>query len=258
MSPATAMSAARRPLAFAVWAAPTWAAAAADKAAAQLPGISVQIGGVGGSEQVSGTLLVALALTVLSLAPSILVCMTSFVRISIVLSMLRHALGLQDTPPNIVLISLSLFLTVFTMMPVLERIHVEAVQPMMAGRMSVEKGLAAGVQPLREFMLRQTRPEELATMAELSRKDPPVSAADTPLMQLIPAFMLSELRIAFQIAFAVFLPFLLIDMLVATVLMALGMMMVPPATLALPLKILLFVLIDGWNLLVRSLLGTIH
>ncbi|WP_284620597.1 flagellar type III secretion system pore protein FliP [Aquabacterium humicola] len=233
-------------------------AVAADRASVQLPGVSVQIGGVGGSEQVSSTLLVALALTVLSLAPSILVCMTSFVRISIVLSMLRHALGLQDTPPNTVLVSLSLFLTAFTMMPVFERVHVEAVQPMMSGRMSIEKGIAAGLQPMREFMLRQTRPEELATMAELSRKEPPADAAETPIMQLIPAFMLSELRIAFQIAFAVFLPFLLIDMLVATLLMALGMMMVPPATLALPMKILLFVLIDGWSLLVRSLLGTIR
>ena len=230
-------------------------AMAAQQTALQAPGLTVRMGS---GEQVSQTVLIALLLTVISLAPGILVCMTSFIRISIVLSMLRHALGLQDTPPNIVIVSLSLFLTVFTMMPAFEQIHDNAIKPMMAGQVSMERGVDAGLKPLREFMLQQVRPQDLSLMAELSRKEAPASEADTPLMQLVPAFMLTELRVAFQIAFAVFLPFLLVDLLVATVLMALGMMMVPPATIALPIKILLFVLIDGWNLLVRALIGTIH
>lgn len=235
---------------------PAMARTQAEAAAVQLPGLTVQVGGGASGSQVSSTVLIALALTVLSLAPGILVCMTSFIRISIVLSMLRHALGLQDTPPNTVLISLALFLTIFTMMPVFEKINTDAVQPLMQGKVSLDQGMNRAVEPLRAFMLKQTRDQELALMAEFSRKAPAAKEADIPLMQLVPAYMLSELRIAFQMGFAVFLPFLLVDMLVATVLMALGMMMVPPATISLPLKLLLFVLIDGWALLVRSILGS--
>lgn len=237
---------------------PAYARGQVETAALQLPGITVQVGGGVGGQQVSSTVLIALFLTVLSLAPGILVCMTSFIRISIVLSMLRHALGLQDTPPNSVLVSLALFLTIFTMMPVFEKINVDAVQPLMNGKITLDQGMSRGIEPLRVFMLGQTRSEELSLMAEFSHKPPPVTEKDVPLMQLVPAYMLSELRVAFQMGFAVFLPFLLVDMLVATVLMALGMMMVPPATISLPLKLLLFVLIDGWALLVRSILGSFH
>jgi flagellar biosynthetic protein FliP len=239
-----------------------WAAGAASGSSGaevlQLPGVSVKLTGQTQQQEVSNALRVLLALTVLSLAPAILMCMTAFVRIVIVLSMVRHAIGLQETPPNSVLISLALFLTLFSMLPVLERINTEAFQPYMEGKMQIEQASAGALQPLREFMLKQTRQEDLALMTELSKAPAPASAEDIRTLQLIPAFMLSELRSAFQIAFVVFVPFLLIDLIVSTVLMSLGMMMVPPATIALPLKLLMFVLIDGWHVLVRALLGTIH
>jgi flagellar biosynthetic protein FliP len=199
---------------------------------------------------------VLLGLTVLSLAPAILMSMTAFVRIVIVLSMLRHALGMQETPPNTVVISLALFLTLFTMSPVLQKINADALQPYLAGKLAPEKAATVGVAPLRDFMVRQTREQDLALMLELAKAPQPASVEDISLVQLIPAFMLSELRAAFQIGFVIFLPFLLVDLIVSSALMALGMMMVPPASISLPLKILMFVLMDGWNLVVRALLGT--
>lgn len=229
------------------------AAWAADPVLA-LPGISVQAGS--GAGEVSTALKVLLGLTVLSLAPAILMSMTAFIRIVIVLSMLRHALGMQETPPNTVVISLALFLTLFTMSPVLQKINTDALQPYMAGKLAPEKAATVGVAPLREFMVRQTREQDLALMVELAKAEQPASMDDISLVQLIPAFMLSELRAAFQIGFVIFLPFLLVDLIVSSALMALGMMMVPPASISLPLKILMFVLMDGWNLVVRALLGT--
>ena len=175
------------------------------------------------------TLKLLLGLTVLSLAPAILMSMTSFVRIVVVLSMLRHALGMQETPPNTVLVSLALLLTFFTMAPTLQQVNTAAVQPFMAGRLDGEPAVRAGVRPLREFMVRQTREADLALMVELAKGEQPRTIDDISMVQLVPAFMLSELRSAFQIGFVIFLPFLLIDLIVSSALMALGMMMVPPS-----------------------------
>jgi flagellar biosynthetic protein FliP len=232
---------------------------ATNVAAAVTPAASpIQLGGVSNAE-VSSALRVFLALSALSLIPAALICMTAFVRIVVVLSMLRHALGLTETPPNMVIISLALFLTLFTMSPVLERVNNDAVQPFLNSKtLTLDRAVERGKAPIKEFMVRQTREPDLMLMVELSGAKPPASIDDIGMVQLIPAFMMSELRAAFQIGFVIYLPFLLIDIVVASVLMALGMMMVPPATIAIPLKILLFVLIDGWNIVVRALMGTFH
>lgn len=231
-------------------------AALAAEPALALPGMQVRLAGAGTPGEVSSAIKVLLSLTVLSLAPAILMSMTSFIRIVIVLSMLRSALGMQETPPNTVLISLALFLTLFTMSPTLNDINAKAVQPYMAGKLATETAATRALQPLREFMVRQTREQDLALMVELAKAEQPRTMDDIGMVQLIPAFMLSELRAAFQIGFVIFLPFLLVDLIVSSALMALGMMMVPPASISLPLKILMFVLMDGWNLVVRALLGT--
>ncbi|WP_413764107.1 flagellar type III secretion system pore protein FliP [Variovorax sp. Varisp41] len=208
--------------------------------------------------EISQALRVVLGLTVLAVLPAMLVCLTSFLRIIVVLSMLRHAIGMNETPPNTVLIGLALFLTLFTMSPVLQKVNQEAFEPFMAGKLSTEDGYRKGVAPLREFMVRQTREADLALMVELSKAPMPRSMDDIGNVQLIPAFMLSELRSAFQIGFVIFLPFLLIDLIVSSVLMALGMMMMPPTTIALPLKVLMFILVDGWSLVLKSLVGSFH
>jgi flagellar biosynthetic protein FliP len=228
---------------------------AAAEPALSAPGVQVTFGAQGGGEYGSAVKIL-LGLTVLSLAPAILMSMTSFVRIVIVLSMLRHALGMQETPPNTVIVSLALFLTFFTMAPALNQMNEQALQPFMNGKLAPQLAVEKGVGPLREFMVRQTREPDLALMVELAKADQPSSIDDISMVQLIPAFMLSELRAAFQIGFVIFLPFLLVDLIVSSALMALGMMMVPPASISLPLKILMFVLIDGWSLVVRALLGT--
>ena len=235
-----------------------WSAAAfAGESALALPGVQVRLaGGAGSSSEISSAIKILLGLTVLSLAPAILMSMTSFIRIVIVLSMLRHAMGMQETPPNTVVISLALFLTLFTMSSSLQEVNSKAFQPFMNGKLSAEIAGKEAVKPIREFMVRQTREEDLALMVELSKAEQPKTIDDINMVQLIPAFMLSELRSAFQIGFVIFLPFLLIDLIVSSALMALGMMMVPPASIALPIKILMFVLIDGWGLVVRALIGT--
>lgn len=233
-----------------------WAGGVAEPALA-LPGLQVRLAEGGGTPaDVSSAIKILLGLTVLSLAPAILMSMTSFIRIVIVLSMLRHALGMPETPPNTVIISLALFLTFFTMSPALQEVNTKALQPYIAGTLGTEAAAGRAVLPLREFMVRQTREQDLALMVELSKAEAPKVIDDISMVQLIPAFMLSELRSAFQIGFVIFLPFLLIDLIVSSALMSLGMMMVPPASISLPLKILMFVLIDGWNLVVRALLGT--
>lgn len=225
----------------------------------KMPGVEISVGGASPGAQGLGTAVqILLGLTVLSLAPAILISMTSFVRIIVVLSMLRHAFGMQETPPNTVLVSLALFLTLFTMMPVVEQVNSQALQPLMANKLSAEEAFTKGVSPLRDFMVRQTREQDLALMVEISGKALPKSVEEVSLVHLIPGFMLSELRTAFQIGFVVFLPFLLIDLVVSTILMSLGMMMVPPVMISLPIKILMFVLIDGWNLVVRSLIASFH
>lgn len=201
---------------------------------------------------------VILGLTVLAILPAILVSMTAFLRIIIVLSMLRHAIGMQETPPNSAMIGLALFMTLFTMAPTLQTINDQAFQPFMSGKMNAEVAYEKTSVPMREFMVRQTREQDLALMVELSKSKPPETMDDISNLQLIPAFMLSELRAAFQIGFVIFLPFLLIDLVVSSILMALGMMMMPPISIALPLKILMFVLIDGWSLVLKALVGSFH
>ncbi|HSV35323.1 MAG TPA: flagellar type III secretion system pore protein FliP [Ramlibacter sp.] len=201
---------------------------------------------------------VVIGLTVLAILPALLVCLTSFMRTIIVLSMLRHAIGMPETPPNIVLIGLALFMTLFTMSPVLQNLNEQAVRPFMNGQMGMETAYQKGSAPLRDFMVRQTREQDLSLMVELSKAKRPESLNDISNVQLIPAFMLSELRAAFQIGFVIFLPFLLIDLIVSSVLMALGMMMMPPTTVALPLKILMFILVDGWSLVLKALVGSFH
>lgn len=201
---------------------------------------------------------IVVGLTLLAVAPALLVCLTSFMRIIIVLSMLRHAVGMPETPPNTVLIGLALFLTLFTMSPVLEVANKEALQPFLSGTLGTEAAYEKGAAPVREFMVRQTREQDLSLMVELSKAPPPAAMTDISNVQLVPAFMLSELRAAFQIGFVIFLPFLLIDLIVSSVLMALGMMMMPPTTVALPLKVLMFILVDGWSLVLKALVGSFH
>lgn len=232
------------------------AAAATSTPAIDLPGVQVNVNASGNPAEMSSALKIFFGLTILSLAPAILMSMTAFVRIVIVLSMLRHALGMPETPPNTVIISLALFLTFFTMAPTMNEVNQKALQPYMQGKLQAGDAIDKAVLPMREFMVRQTREQDLALMVELAKAEQPKSIEDISMGQLIPAFMLSELRSAFQIGFVIFLPFLLVDLIVSTALMALGMMMVPPSSISLPLKILMFVLIDGWNLIVRALLGT--
>lgn len=199
---------------------------------------------------------IVVGLTFLAVLPALLVCLTAFLRIVIVLSMLRHAIGLPETPPNFVVIGLALFLTLFTMSPAMHQMNEQALQPFMSGKIGMEAAYDSGVKPLREFMVRQTREQDLALMVELSKAPFPQSMDEVSNVQLIPAFMLSELRAAFQIGFVIFLPFLLIDLIVSSVLMALGMMMMPPTTVSLPLKILMFVLVDGWAVVLKALVGS--
>lgn len=213
---------------------------------------------VGGPAETAQALRMVLGLSVLAILPALLVCLTSFLRIIIVLSMLRQAIGMPETPPNPVLIGLALFFTLFTMAPVLQTLNEQAFQPFMSGAMGMDVAYDKGIAPLREFMLRQTREQDLALMIELSKAKIPASVEEVSNVQLIPAFMLSELRAAFQIGFMIFLPFLLIDLVVSSVLMALGMMMMPPTTVALPLKVLVFVLVDGWVLVLKALVGSFH
>ncbi len=196
---------------------------------------------------------IMLLLTVLSLAPAILVMMTSFTRIVVVLSFLRQALGTPQSPPNQVLISLALFLTFFVMSPVWQKINTEALQPYLEQRLTQADALEKGTAPLRAFMLRQVREKDLALFVEMSKMPLPNEPANVPTYVLIPAFMISELRTAFQIGFLIYLPFIVIDFVVASILMAMGMMMIPPMLIALPFKLILFVLADGWYLLVGSL-----
>lgn len=203
--------------------------------------------------QLSPTLQIFALLTLLSLIPGILILFSSFTRIVIVLSMLRNALGLQQIPPNIVLINLSLFLTLFTMMPVVKIMYTQAYLPYQHHQINLETALNKAQKPLKQFMLRQTHEKDLTLILDLAKEPVPADAKDIKLYQLIPAFLLSELQTAFQIGFMIFLPFLLIDLLVSGTLMTLGMMMMPPMSIALPIKILMFVLIDGWDLVIQAL-----
>lgn len=230
--------------------------AAADPAMAELTNVLKQ--GTAKSGELSTAVRILILLTALSLIPTLLIATTSFLRIIVVLSMLRHAMGMQDTPPNAALISIAIFLTLFSMQPVWQEVNQNAWQPFQQNKLSMENAYKEGVKPVREFMVRQTREPDLALMVELSGAEQPSTIEDIGLTQLIPAFMLSELRSAFQIGFMIFLPFLLIDIIVASILTSLGMMMVPPVTISLPLKVLMFILIDGWGLVVKSLMSSFH
>lgn len=205
--------------------------------------------------ELSPLLRTVILITLLGLVPSLLIAMTSFTRTVITLSFLRHAIGMPETPPNAVLITLSLILTLFTMAPVFERARNEGVQPFLDGKTPLEVAVPATIEPFKAFMLVHARDQDLETLAEISKTGAVERGANMPLTVLLPAFLLSELRAAFIAGFMIFLPFLLIDLVVATLLMALGMMMVPPVTISLPLKLLLFVMIDGWSLIVRAIVG---
>jgi flagellar biosynthetic protein FliP len=215
-----------------------------------------QLGDAMGAGMGTDAIRTLLILSMLAVVPAMLVCMTSFIRIVVVLSMVRHAFGMPETPPNIVLVSLALFLTAFTMAPTLDRLNDAAVTPLIAGRISVERAMERGSAPLKDFMLAQTRDSDIEAIYAIAKTPLPARADQVALLKLAPAFMLNELRVAFTIGFVVMLPFLLIDLIVASILLALGMMMVPPATISLPIKILMFVLIDGWSLILQGVLGS--
>jgi flagellar biosynthetic protein FliP len=212
--------------------------------------IDLEGGGRSGSAGVG--LQIVVVMTLLSVAPSLLLLMTCFTRIVIVLGFVRTAIGVPSAPANQIVVGLSLFLTLFIMGPVLERSYDAGLKPYFEGRMNTTEALEAASEPLREFMLRQTRPRDLEFFLQLGRL-PPTRVADLPLRVIVPAYVISELQTAFQMGFLIFLPFLVIDLLVSSVLMSLGMMMMPPAIISLPFKLLLFVLVDGWHLVVRSL-----
>lgn len=197
-----------------------------------------------------------LVLTLLAIVPAVLVSMTSFIRIVVVLSMVRHAFGMPETPPNQVLISLALFLTAFTMSPTLNAINGQALKPMMAGTITVEQAMEKGSAPLRTFMLAQTRDSDIEAIYAIAKTPVPDKPEQVEILKLAPAFILNELRVSFTIGFVILLPFLLIDLVVSSILLALGMMMVPPATISLPIKILMFVLIDGWSLILQGVMGS--
>ncbi|MDX2102053.1 MAG: flagellar type III secretion system pore protein FliP [Alphaproteobacteria bacterium] len=220
--------------------------------AAVAQSLTLDLGDGGGSTTARIVQLMGL-LTVLSLAPSILVMVTSFTRIVVVLSFLRTAIGAQQAPPNSVLISLALFLTAFIMAPTLEAAYQNGIRPLIAEEISEGEAFTRTVAPFREFMLSHTRERDIRLFLDLSRSGPVATPADTPLQVLIPAFMISELRRAFEIGFLLFLPFLIIDMVVASILMAMGMMMLPPIIISLPFKLIFFVLVDGWFLVAGSL-----
>lgn len=212
----------------------------------------------GGGQTYSLSLQTLLLLTSLSFLPAVVLLMTGFTRIIIVLSLLRSAIGTPSSPPNQVLIGLALFLTFFVMSPVLDKIYKDAYLPYSENKLTLEQALDKGSVPLKEFMLRQTRETDLALFVRISNSEPLESADKVPLKILVPAYVTSELKTAFQIGFVVFIPFLIIDMVVASVLMSMGMMMVSPAIVSLPFKIMLFVLADGWNLLIGSLVQSFN
>ncbi|RMA91456.1 flagellar type III secretion system pore protein FliP [Priestia megaterium] len=203
---------------------------------------------------ISTSVQLLLLLTVFSVAPGILIMMTCFTRIVIVLSFVRTSLGTQQMPPNQILVGLSLFLTFFIMAPTFSQVNEQALQPLLKEKITLNQAYEKAAEPMKEFMSAHTRQKDLALFVEYADIDKPSSVQDIPLTALVPAYAISELKTAFQIGFMIFIPFLIIDMIIASVLMSMGMMMLPPVMISLPFKILLFVLVDGWNLVVKSLL----
>lgn len=231
------------------------AASAADGAA---PGLGGDLRLANDPAKTSEAMRTALLLTLLALLPAVAICMTPFIRFVVVLSMIRHAFGMPETPPSQVLISLAIFLTAFTMGPTLSAVNSGALQPFMDGKLTVQQAIDGGSGPMKEFMLRQVQDQDIKAVYDIARQPLPETASEVGLAQLTTAFMLNELRVSFKIGFVILLPFLLIDLVVAGILLALGMMMVPPSTISLPIKVLMFVLIDGWSLVLQGVVGSFH
>jgi len=232
------------------------AQAAAAQTPFQLPTLSVGVGDAAEPTKIAMTLQILALMTVLSLAPALLILTTSFTRIAVVLSFLRTALGTQQLPPNQIIIGLSLFLTFFVMTPTWKGVHEESIRPWLDGELAGNVAFDRATGHMTDFMLANTRMEDLALFVELRGGDAPDTPQDLGLDVVIPGFVVSELRTAFQMGFVIYIPFLIIDMVVASVLMSMGMLMLPPVLISLPFKILLFVLVDGWHLVVRSLAGS--
>jgi len=218
------------------------------------PSVTLNLGGDYEAGEITTTLQIVFLLTVLSLAPSLLIMTTCFTRIIVVFSLLRRALGTQQMPPSQLLIGLALFLTIFAMTPVWDRINQEALQPYLREEISQQEAFSKGVEPIRTFMLQRTREKDLGLFVRMSQSEKPRDRSEVPTRALLPAFAISELRMAFQIGFLLYIPFLVVDMIIAGILMAMGMLMLPPIMISLPFKLLLFVLVDGWYLIVRSLI----
>jgi flagellar biosynthetic protein FliP len=219
--------------------------------------VSINVAEPQNEKELSGAVKAVVILTVLSLAPAIFVLCTSFIRIIIVLSILRQAIGLQSLPPNQILVGFAMFLTIFNMQPVFQQINKQAVQPYYAKTITWQKAVDNGIQPVKKFMLSQTRDEDLAVFLSMM-KEKPASRKDLSIFTVIPAFVMGELKVGFEIGFILYIPFLVVDMIVASILMSMGMMMLPPVMISLPFKILLFVLIDGWRLVTDALLRSFH
>ena len=224
------------------------------EAAPLIPSVNVEVGTAENPEQVASTLQVIAILTLATIAPGILMMTTSFVRIVVIIGFLRNALATQNVPPNQVIVSLAMFLTFYIMAPYWSQANDNGLQPYLAGQISQEEAITNVLEPMREFMFRQTREPDLALFVNLSEAERPNSQEDVSTFTLIPAFIISELKTAFQIGFMLYVPFIVIDMIVATTLMSMGMMMLPPVMISLPFKILLFVMIDGWHLLIQSII----
>jgi len=220
------------------------------------PKISVEVGKATKPEEVSVTLQILFLMTILSLAPALLILTTSFTRIIVVFHFLKQAMGTPQMPPSQVLVGLALFLTFFVMAPVWNKVNDQALQPYLNKNLTLEEAYQKGVEPIREFMLKQTREEDLGLFLNLAKIEKPNTRAEVPTYVLIPAFAISELRVGFQIGFVLFIPFLIIDLIVSSVLMSMGMMMLPPIMISVPFKILLFILVDGWHLIVSSLISS--
>jgi flagellar biosynthetic protein FliP len=245
---------------FTLWIVPAIATAQTAPTAptVPIPQVNIGVGQAKNPQQVVAALQILLLLTVLSLAPTLLVMVTSFTRIIVVLSFVRQAIGTQAVPPNQVLVGLALLLTFFIMNPVIQDVNKNALQPYMKNQISQSVALDRAAQPLRAFMFKQTREKDIQLFYSISKEPRPAQQKDVPTYLLIPAFVLSELKTAFEIGFAIYIPFIVIDMVVASILLSMGMMMIPPIIISLPFKILIFILVDGWDLTVSALFQSFH
>jgi flagellar biosynthetic protein FliP len=219
-----------------------------------IPNINISVDNANTPQQYVGNIKLLIMLTILTLLPSFIMMMTSFVRIIVVFGFLRTAMGTQQAPPNQVLIGLALFLTVFIMRPVYNQVNTNAIQPYMQNKITQDQAIEAGSKPLREFMLRQTRQKDFQLFIDAAKENYKVTKDNAPLYIVVPAFIISELKTSFEIGFLIYIPFMIIDLVVGSVLMSMGMMMLPPAMVSLPFKLLLFVMVDGWYLIVKSLI----